>query len=100
MAGVQNKIDSMKVDQLIENVLKKKTEMLNRIENCTKKMTDLQRVYQSDASSQYQIALSKIAKEVDEAVTAIVKSLKENAIRMVEDYQAQDRKISESTDNV
>ena len=100
MAGVQSKIDAIKVDQLIENVLQKKEEMLNRVEECSNKMTDLQKIYQSDASTQYQIALKKIATEVDEAVNAIVKSLKENATRMVEDYKAQDKKISDSTSTV
>ncbi|MBR2828363.1 MAG: hypothetical protein IKE70_03945 [Bacilli bacterium] len=98
MAGVQNKIDAVKVDQLIENVLQKKKQMLERVDNCTKKMVDLQNVYRSDASTQYQKSLNRIATEVNEAVDAIVKSLKENAIRMVQDYQAQDKKIAESTD--
>ena len=93
----QSKIDSTRVDALIEKVENERKTMKTIIEECKGKMTELDGVYKSDASEQFKITLDKTANDIDTSVDAIINSLKANAAKMVADYQAQDAKNAEST---
>lgn len=100
MADVQNKMDGTRIGTLIKDLDSKRSNMIDIIKDCSGRMTTLQTVYKSDASTQYQAALNKIAEEVNNAVNAIINSLNTNATQMVKDYKAQDEKIASSTNTV
>lgn len=89
-------IELDRVSIVTEDLTHRKEKLMQIVSECQKKMTELQTVYESDASREFVSSLDKIATEIDDSVTAIINSLNTNAERMATDYKAQDRKNAES----